>query len=1104
MPDKFERYVIEGKLGQGGMAAVYLATDQSLNRQVALKVITSSDKESLARFQREAQAIAKLKHPNIIQIYDVGIFGSQNYFTMEYIDGVSLDQLIESSTKTSVQSMVNIILQVASALEYAHQQGIIHRDIKPSNILVNKSGNAYLTDFGIAKQITGLDKKLTVTGSAIGTPAYMSPEQTRGLNKDIDSRCDIFSLGATLYHCITGSLPFEGGQIFETISNINNKDPKAPTSIVRGIPRDLETICLKCLEKDKNRRYQTAGELSDDLKRYLSGEPILARRTMYVTKAWYKARKNKAASLGIASAAVILLIALIIWRVSAAGTAAKLAQYRKEAYAFFKQDKYEEARVACEKIRAITKSDERMNALYEKCLTAIEAENAQTKAREAKTQIREQAKGILDRASVTKAFEEKIRIARDALKTDETFGDAWQVIGYAYKDNKEYDKAVEAFTKAIETTPTLAYAYYERGMITAYIYNKLEEAMPDFEKVLELDPKSHIGWSAKGSLENARKKYDKAMESYNKAIELSPDHSPVYNSRGIIYVKKGELDRAIADFTEAIRLDPKSILAYNNRGNVYDLKAERQTSPGAYRELADKALADYEEAIKADPKYALSYYNRGILYGSKAERESNPDKCCELIDKAIADHTEAIRLAPKYSDAYNNRGIAYDNKTELPAGSRDKLSPEASRELMDKAIADYTEAIRLNPNDSAPFINRGKVYNKKGRPDLALADYNEAIRLDPSFAMAYSNRSTIYYNKNELDKSIADCSEAIRLDNKYAPAYSNRGLAYYGKSDYDKAIADYTEAIRLDPRYVSAYYNRGLAYQGKGQFDPAITDYTEAIRLDPKCVDAYVNRGVNYAGKKDLDSAIADYTQAIRLDPEYTEAYNYRGMAYKRKGQFDLSIADHTEAIRLKPEYADAYINRGAAYAGKKDFDKAIADYTEAIRLDSKYAIAYYNRGFAYYKKAESARGRSPAEWQELIDKAIADYTEAIRLDPKYTDAYNYRGLAYYKKGQFDLAIADHTEAIRLEPEYAESYNYRGVAYGEKNEVDSSIADYTKAINLNPQYGQAYGNRAIAYSMKKDFKSAIADGEMALKLSPNHPAAAEMRQYLSEWKSKIK
>ncbi|MBI4713485.1 MAG: serine/threonine protein kinase, partial [Planctomycetes bacterium] len=310
----FGRYVIESKLGQGGMGIVYLASDPSLDRKVALKVITSTDKDAVERFLREAQFIAKLQHPNIVRVYESGTVGNQHYFTMDYIEGTSLLKLIMTRKLTS-QSIARVIQQVASALDYAHSQNIIHRDIKPANILVDKDGRAYVTDFGLSKRLSGLDRSLTIEGALVGTPDYMSPEQAKGNKKEIDYRSDIFSLGSTLYQCLTGCLPFPGKELYEVLTKIINKAPSPPHALRPMVPTDLESICLKCLDKDKTKRYQSGAELAIDLNRYLDGAPISARRTSSIIRFWQTAKKNKIASLGVVSialaGAVLLLTGVI-------------------------------------------------------------------------------------------------------------------------------------------------------------------------------------------------------------------------------------------------------------------------------------------------------------------------------------------------------------------------------------------------------------------------------------------------------------------------------------------------------------------------------------------------------------------------------------------------------------------------------------------------------------------------------------------------------------------------------------------------------------------------------------------------------------------------
>jgi len=243
-------------------------------------------------------------------------------------------------------------------------------------------------------------------------------------------------------------------------------------------------------------------------------------------------------------------------------------------------------------------------------------------------------------------------------------------------------------------------------------------------------------------------------------------------------------------------------------------------------------------------------------------------------------------------------------------------------------------------NVAIAYYSRGLAYYDKGDDDRAIAEFNEAIRLDPKFAYAYSSRGLAYDHKGDLGHADPDYNEAIRLDPKYAQAYFNRGNAYYQKGEDDRAIADYSEAIRLDPKYAYAYNNRGTAYDRKGDDDRAIADYNEAIRLDPKFAQAYSSRGLTYYQKGDLDHAIADYGEAIRLDPKYAYAYNNRGNAYYHKHDENRAIAEYSEAIRLDPKYAQAYFNRGVAHLYAGSLPKALADLVQSSELNPKYAYA--------------------------------------------------------------------------------------------------------------------------------------------------------------------
>jgi len=435
-------------------------------------------------------------------------------------------------------------------------------------------------------------------------------------------------------------------------------------------------------------------------------------------------------------------------------------------------------------------------------------------------------------------------------------------------------------------------------------------------------------------------------------------------------------------------------------------KASVKTAGYGATETAAPKTAGYGATETAAPKTAGAFLDRGIAYASRGEYE-----------KAIADFTEAIKLDPKLSAAYSLRGRArYAGASEVYSvdanfGSVGTISTSGKAtanqaRAFEQAIADFTAALRLDPNNANNYHERGMAYSDKGDHDRAIADFNQVIRLYPNFAGAYSNRGLTYQNKGDYDRAIADFNQAIRLNPNDAVTYSNRGNVYGIKGDYDRAIADFNQAIRLNPNF--DYGKRAFAYFLKKDYDRAIADFNQAIRLNPNYAAAYSCRGIAYYMKKDYDRAIADFNQAIRLDPNDVAAYINRGNVYKDKGDYDRAIADYGQVIRLNPNYAAAYSYRGEAYSMKKDYDRAIADFNQAIRLDPNIVHAYVSRGFAYGFKGD-------------YNRAIADFNQAIRLDPNDAAVYNIRGLMYGKKGDYDQAIADFNQAIRLNPNYADA-----------------------------------------------------------------------------------
>jgi hypothetical protein len=274
----FGDYELIEEIARGGMGVVYRARQVTLDRVVALKMILAGQlagPDDVRRFHQEARTAANLQHPNIVSIHEVGEHQGQHYFSMDFIEGTSLAALVRDHP-LAPEKAARYVLAVAAAVQYAHERGVLHRDLKPGNVLLDRFDQPRVTDFGLARRIDQ-DSSLTVTGAVIGTPGYMPPEQVDG-HAALTPAADVYALGATLYELLTGRPPFKGATVFDTLQQALENDPVPPRLLNAKVPRDLETICLKCLEKRPPQRYASAAELGGDLARFLGGEPIQGRR----------------------------------------------------------------------------------------------------------------------------------------------------------------------------------------------------------------------------------------------------------------------------------------------------------------------------------------------------------------------------------------------------------------------------------------------------------------------------------------------------------------------------------------------------------------------------------------------------------------------------------------------------------------------------------------------------------------------------------------------------------------------------------------------------------------------------------------------------------
>jgi serine/threonine-protein kinase len=815
-------YRIEQRVGRGGMGSVYRALRQEPYRQqVAVKVLRGGlgGEELVRRFAAERQALADLGHPHIARLLDGGTTDDgRPYLVLEYIDGEPLDRHCDRH-QLGTRQRVELLRAVCAAVQHAHARGVLHRDLKPGNVLVAADGTAKVTDFGLAKQG---DAGTTATGEVLGTPSYMAPEQAGGRAKEVSPATDVYGLGATLYELLTGRPPFRGETPLDTLAQVVSEEPVPPGRLHPKLPRDLGTICLKCLEKDPRRRYASAAELADDLGRFLAGEPIRGRPVGRGERSWRWCRRHPGAA---ALAAAVLLLVLggggggLWWRAQRAEQAQARAEQLRAVRADLAQVadllqhwKLAEARTALVRaearavggpaplreevrqmreqlsvadaldrirLRKATVVDGRFDdASADRDYAAVFRARGLGEVGEPPGVVAGRLRGSPIRAQLVAALDDwahttedrdrrtwLLAVARAAEPGD--WGDRFRDVG-AWDQRAALERLARE-AEVAELSPQLltavGLALARRGADSVPLLKAAQRRHPaDFWLNLLL-----------GNALLLEAKSEEAAGYYRAALALRPDVSAVYNNLGGALAATRRWDEAVAAFRRATALDPTDARAHYNLGGA--LAAERRW---------DEAVAAYRRALALDPKYAPAHNNLGVVLRAKGE-----------ADEAIRCFHRAITLDRKDARARYNLGLAF-----------------AARGQLDEAIGLYRRAIDLGLKDASVHHNLGNALKARGRPGEAIAAYRQAVRLDPKDANAHGA-----------------LGEALLKEGKFAEAKEATGRCLDLLPPGHPLRKFGTQQLRECERCLALEERLSALFQGKGR--PA--DAAERIALAQLC-----------------------------------------------------------------------------------------------------------------------------------------------------------------------------------------------------------------------------------------------------------------------------
>ena len=804
--NQFGDYEIIQEIARGGMGVVYKARQLSLNRTVALKKILSGQlagEEDLKRFQIEAEASAQLDHVGIVPVYDFGQVDGQYYFSMGFVEGDDLAERIRERPMEA-EAAAAMMIKIAQAVGYANAQGVIHRDLKPSNVLLDPQNEPKVTDFGVAKQ-QGNDSEMTAQGQILGTPSYMPPEQAAGQGEAVDQRSDVYALGAILYALLTGRPPFQAATAMETMIQVLDQEPVPISQLNASIPRDLETVCLKCLQKDPAKRYASAEALADDLQRYLSDEPIVARPPTRTEQLGRWVRKNRATAIasGVVAAALIVATIISISFAVEAGRQRDVASGQRDAAELAKEEADQQRTIAEAKTAEVARKADEMQVMVDFQAEQLSGIDVPAMGASLKTKMLKELN--LDPAA---AWGADFTGASLQLLDEHIFGPALQAIDERFADQP----LVQA-----KLLQTMAATLADLGL--------LEGALPPQQLTLEIrrrelgdeHPDTLISINNLAALYKEQGKYREAEPLMRDSLETKrrtlgdehPDTLTSISNLAALFSSQGKYGEAESHFREVLEIRRRelgdehssTLISINNLGLLF----KKQGKYGESEPLMLEALEAHRRTLGDEhPSTLLAINNLGVLFEEQAKHAEAEPLFREVLEakrRTLGDEHPTTLLA------INNLGMFFFRQRHyVEAEPLYREALEAQR----RTLGDGHPSTLISINNlAALFRNQGKLTEAA----LLYREAMEAFRRTlgdehPNTLTSISNLGALLRSQGKYVEAESLMREALEAKRRTLgdehPAtlvsINNLGVLFYAQGKYGQAEPLYREALKTGGR----------------------------------------------------------------------------------------------------------------------------------------------------------------------------------------------------------------------------------------------------------------------------------------------------------------